>query len=587
MSLPDDLQLRLVETWEDAEAYMQWLSGLASRNWPIGCDTETGGLNWWRQDLRVIQFGDEHNGWTIPYEAWGGLAEETFRRWQGDIIFHNAKFDLHYLESNGFEVGRHRVHDSMLLAKVLDPHLSAGLKPCSDRWVDRRASAMSKSLDLQMMKHKWDWDTVPIKLPEYWAYAALDPVLTMHIWNHEQKHSRRWITDHAYLVDLGSAMFVLDMEQRGQPIDHDYCEYWATSLVNYADRLDAWTQDVFGAPPLSKDNDLIKYFQSQGVTFTKFTDKGNISIDKDSLESINHPLAEHVIAYRQATKQAGTYFQSWLDFADDDSRLHPSFWITGARTGRMSCSDPNLQNVPRSRRVRNGLVPKEGNVLVLADYDQIELRLMAHFSQSKPMIQAIHSGEDLHTYTAKLVYQVDEPTKEQRRIAKSSNFAKIYGAGIQKFADTAGTTFDEAKSFLAGYDREFPEVRGFQAKISDSARASAAESDDGLAHLTSEYINRQQVADPAQAYKLVNYLIQGTATDVLKMKMLDLGNTDLGDYTNVLIHDEIAFEVPKDEAEDFAKELPSVMEEHDAFDVPLSVGVEIVDRWGDKYEEDT
>lgn len=586
MPLPANLSLNLVDSLDDLHACWDWF--VREPHGPyLGCDTETGGLDWWRQPLRMVQFGDHNQGWAIPMEKWPGLVEEILRRWDGDLIFHNAKFDVHFLTRAGMPLKRHKIHDSMLLSRVIDPHLPAGLKAVSDRLIDPRASAMQRSLNEKMMKHHWDWDTVPWTLEEYWVYAALDPVLNCFIWDALQSRSEAQTYKTPYHVDLACSMVVCDMEQRGIMIDQPYCESWSTRLLSYEEQVALWARDVYGIENIGSDRQLVKFFEGLGIPLHRRTRSGNLSMDEETLAEINHPLAAQVLSYRHANKRRTTYFDPWLEFAGGDGRLHPSFNISGARTARMSCERPNLQNVPRSRMVRRGLIPKEGHVLVLADYDQIELRLMAHFADSKPMIEAIHAGEDLHTYTAKLVYKTDSPTKEQRRIAKHSNFAKIYGAGIAKFAKTAGVSEDEAALFLAGYDSNFPEVRRFQQQIQSAANASGAQSEDGLAHLEAPFIGRQQVADPSEAYKLVNYLIQGTAADVLKMKMIDLDLAGLGRYMTVPIHDELAFEVPENEVEEFVAELPKVMEDRTSFKVPLTAGIDVVRDWGAKYEEGT
>ncbi len=195
------------------------------------------------------------------------------------------------------------------------------------------------------------------------------------------------------------------------------------------------------------------------------------------------------------------------------------------------------------------------------------------------MIDAINAGEDYHGFTAKLVYHVSQFTPEQRRIAKHSNFAKIYGAGVAKFAETAQISVEEATTFITSYESMFPGITAFQNQYSNLTPDA-----DGNVRSYSPYVGRLQVAPGDQGYKLVNYLIQGEAADVLKMKLVELSNTDFGNYMTIPIHDEIAFDVPAEDAEEFAKELPSIMEERVSYPVPLTVGVEIVDRWGDKYD---
>ncbi len=572
-----DARLTLIATMDDVFDYRRWLETVAHER--IGCDTETTGFDWYRDDLRVVQFGDAEHGWVIPWDTWSGLVHWTFDTWKGNVVFHNAKFDLHFLKSNGVEVPRHQVHDTMLMRAVVSPERLKGLKPTAAELIHPLATAGEDALKRGMMKHGWDWRTVPIEFEPYWQYAALDPVLTCRIMDVLYP---KVADNKAYQLDLAVMLVVMDMECRGQLVDVGYVRQQSVILKTYEETLLRYASDTHGLTTLSRDKELIKWFTLRGVNFMKRTDRGNYSLDEEVLQSLvngGDAAAQVVLNYRRSVKKRKTYFDSWISFVDENDLLHPSFNMVGARTGRMSASRPNLQNVPRERYVRNGLIPHEGNKLVLADFDQIELRIMACRANERTMIDAINAGEDYHGFTAKLVYHVSQYTKEQRRIAKHSNFAKIYGAGIAKFAATAQITVEEATRFIASYESMFPGITAFQNEYSNLAPDA-----DGYIRSLSPYVGRLQVAPAGAGYKLVNYLIQGEAADVLKMKLVELSNTDYGDYMTIPIHDEIAFDVPAEDAEKFARGLPEIMEERVSYAVPLTVGVEIVDRWGDKYE---
>lgn len=561
-------QFTLVETLDDALNLKRWMG--ERRDW-LGVDTETGGLDWWREPLRMVQVGDAEHGWAIPFADWAGLVKEILGAYRGRMVFHNAKFDLHFLETNGVRLDRSLIHDSRAMAHILAPNLPSGLKPTSERLIHPAAGSGQSELKLAMMKGKWSWRTVPIDLPQYWVYAALDPVLTARL--AERLYPKIQASyQRVYDTEVAVAITLTDMERRGIKIDRELCETASDSLKLYVAQMDQWYLGNFGIKNPSSDREMIKFFQSQGHIFTKTTAKGNVSLDADALAEINHPAAEHLPAYRNALKFRSTYYEDFLDFADGDI-LHGSINPLGARTGRMSASRPNLQNVPRTK-VRNAFLARPGHKLLLADFDQIELRLMAHYAREEGMLDAVRQGEDLHTFIGRMIYGRDI-NKEERQITKAANFAKIYGAGAAKFGQTAGISTEEAKRFMTTYDSRFPGVRRFMNEM--TARVKRGE------EIVTPFLGRKQVAEADQAYKIVNYFVQGTAADVLKTKLVELSMTDSEQWMLIPIHDEIAFDVPEEYVEDVKQEVMTVMEDHTSFEIPLTVGGDVVTRWGAKY----
>lgn len=540
------------------------------REW-LGVDTETGGLDWWREPLRMVQVGDASHGWAIPFADWRGLVREILEPYNGRMVMHNSKFDLHFLETNGIRLDRSRLHDTRAMAHILNPHLPSGLKPTSERVIHPAAGAGQSELKLAMMKGKWDWRTVPLDLPAYWVYAALDPVLTARLaetlYPQIEASFKR-----VYETEVAVAVTLTDMERRGIKIDRDLCEKASVSLKNYEVLFERYALENFGIKNPSSDREVIRFFQAQGYVFNHVTAKGNISLDARALAEIDHPLAQNLPIYRKALKFRSTYYEDFLEFADGEI-LHGNINPLGARTGRMSASRPNLQNVPRSD-VRDAFVARPGHQLLLVDFDQVELRLMAHYAREEGMLTAVRDGEDLHSFIGKMIYGRDI-TQEERQITKAANFAKIYGAGAAKFGETAGIPTQEAQRFMATYDARFPGVRRFMDEM--TAKVKRGE------EIITPHLGRKQVAEPDQAYKIVNYYIQGTAADVLKLKLVELSMTDSEQFMLVPIHDEIAFDVPEEHIEDVKQEVMAVMEDHTSFDIPLTVGADVVDRWGEKY----
>jgi DNA polymerase-1 len=249
----------------------------------------------------------------------------------------------------------------------------------------------------------------------------------------------------------------------------------------------------------------------------------------------------------------------------------------------MSVSRPSLQNIPRTRLARWAFTAAEGNRLVLADFDQIEMRLLAHYAQEGAMIQAIRDGVDLHTFTAQRAYGVAEPTRAQRQVAKSSNFAILYGAGAAKFSETAGIPIHEGQAFLNMYREAFPGVAAFTRGVrSVGQRRLFAE---GEGYVTT-WGGRRLPSNPDKLFTLVNYLIQGSARDVMGSRMLAMASAGLDEYMTLPVHDEVVMDVPAGLVEDVVETIARVMPDNDSFAVPISAGVDVVDRWGEKYTDD-
>jgi DNA polymerase-1 len=318
------------------------------------------------------------------------------------------------------------------------------------------------------------------------------------------------------------------------------------------------------------------------------TEKNNISLDTDVLKSISSqnvwysPVADAVDRLRDLHKTRVTYFDSFLEFADSSNRIHTSINPMKAITARMSSERPNLQNIParkHGKMVRDSFLAGPGNKLISADFDQIEYRIMVSRAGEERLINAINGGQDLHTYMTSVVYKkpYEDVLPAERSVMKNATFAFLYGAGDAKFALMSGISVNDAVAFRHLYSVEFPAIDRYSQMIMQSARTS------GAARTT--YLGRNQVVvGRDKLYKLLNYVTQGEAGDVLKRKMVELSMTDAGKHMLLPIHDEILFEMPSEDAEEIKRIIEETMPENEAFDVPLSVGADIIDRWGNKYD---
>ncbi len=215
-----DLKLTLVDSFEHAEALLRWLG---NRRPVLGVDTETTGLDFWRDDLRVVQVGDLTHGWALPFPEWGGFAREVLSRYTEDMVMHNAKFDLHFLEKERFPIPRSQVHDTRVLAHLLDNDDRTSLKYLASKYVDRNADALESQLNTVMKDNHWGWHNVPTDHPAYWQYSALDPVITVALFDLMASDTRSSYLE-AYEIEMAAQQVLTDMETRGIRVDVTYAQ---------------------------------------------------------------------------------------------------------------------------------------------------------------------------------------------------------------------------------------------------------------------------------------------------------------------------------------------------------------------------
>jgi DNA polymerase-1 len=463
------------------------------------------------------------------------------------------------------------------MAHILNPNRSTSLKALGAAFLTPEAKRLQGTLQAAMAAQKWGWGDIPQDFPIYWGYAGVDCILTARIaekfWPEVEANYKA-----VYELEMETSRICSAMEMKGVQIDLPYCEEKYAQITDYCADVEFWCLENYGVRP-SETQAVASKLVKEGVDLAKTTPTGMWAMDKDVLEGLDHPLAKAVLGHRQKTKIGSTYFENFLSM-HDNGVLHPSINTLGAVTGRMSIQNPALQTLPRGSIVRDAFVSRPGFGWISADFDAIEMRLLAHFSEEQSMIDAINAG-DLHTETARLVF--GDPTidkKDPRRsLAKNAGFSKIYGAGLSKFAVTAGVSEEEAKTFLDAYDARFPGVKAFMRKVEHVANQRLSQ--DGSAYVKSP-LGRRHTAKKEKLYTLVNFLVQGTAADVFKRSLVDLDNAGFGEYLLLPIHDEVALELPSEQAKEAIPEIERIMTQTQ-WRVPLTVSAEgPFARWGDK-----
>ncbi|MNC01449.1 DNA polymerase I [compost metagenome] len=316
----------------------------------------------------------------------------------------------------------------------------------------------------------------------------------------------------------------------------------------------------------------------------RFTDKGNIKMDKDEmarLESLGVELVILVSTYRKNTKLLGTYAEGIYSQRDEEHKVHGSINQTEATTGRMSITKPALQTLPKKdKRIRRLFIPTQGYTLWFMDLDQIEYRLFAHYAQAKGLIEAIKNGHDVHAATAAIIYNkpIEDITEEERQAAKTVNFSLVYGQGDEATSISLKLNMIETRRFKATYFANIPEAEPFIKTVQKVVRARG---------FVRNFYGRRRRLKSDEAYKAPNALIQGCAADYIKNK-LALIYKYLKAYKRLtrlvnIVHDELIPEVHNTEEAYLVPRLRWLLSDFETFRVPITAGAEVGGpSWGEK-----
>jgi DNA polymerase-1 len=599
-----DVRLHLVEHIEDVHACLDWLDNLTTDR--IAFDTESTGLDKMHDRVRLVQFGDTQEGWSIELARWRGLVEEIIARWQkrGRFTAHNARFDTRMLSNEGIDIPLHLVDDTMILAHIADSTVSIGLKQQCAKHIDPRAAALQSQLDAVMHSGNYTWATIPITATgpcaAYWTYASLDVVITSRLWDFHAPN----VLAHAaksYDLELATSFLADRMEQLGIACDREYTQAKRTELHQLHEDLTKRGHDEFGVN-LGSSAQVVERLLADNVPLWKRTGEGAWSLDKFALEGIDHPLVQ-LLQYRsKAEKINSVYLKRFLQYSEYDGRIHPSInplgfneqkaGAFGVKTSRMSMSEPNLQQLTKAKKsdplsmiARNCIVASPDHTLLLFDFDQIELRIMTHFSKDPGLYEAFLADEDFFVTLTKKIYRDESITKEspERDLTKGYTYATLYGAGNDKLATTTKRPLAEIEKLAADFNGVYAGVPEHQQAI--QRLASQRYRDEGIGYVRSPLTGRRfQQHNPNLFYQLVNHQIQGVAAEIMKMKLLELDAAGLGDYLALVVHDEAIADVPDDVVPDVIATMQDVMNDDTLLSLPLTAGGATAKRWAMKVE---
>ncbi len=480
------------------------------------------------------------------------------------------------------------VHDSKAFYKTLSEYSVSGISCVFDTMLAAYClNSNRKSFTLSEIYLAYVGETMPTELEETVAVFELYEIMKPKITEEGAEHL-------LYDIELPTAKVLADMELVGVKVDTDGIKEYAKELSELADilreRIYCYAGEEFNIDSHKQLGDIL--FNKLGLPAQK-KNKTGYSTDAEVLNKLRgkHDIIEDILDYRQITKLISTYTDGLVALADSDSRIHTVFNQTGTSTGRLSSSEPNLQNIPvkteLGRRFRKYFIPKnEDYVIIDADYSQIELRLLAHISEDQTMISAFASGEDIHTSTAARVFgvDIDAVTPEQRKRAKAVNFGIVYGIGEYSLSEDLGISMAEARRYIESYLAGYPKVSEYLAGIKESAREHG--------YVTTMFGRRRYIPEIKASNKnlqhfgervAMNSPIQGSAADIIKLAMINTYNRlereGLDAKLILQVHDELLIESHKDCAE---KVLPLLVEEMEnviKLSVPLLVEAHIGENW--------
>ncbi len=586
---------RIVRPGKELEA----VSAEARRAGFFVVDTETTGLDPLTADLVGVSLAwKEGEAVYLPCEDKTALLDALRPLLEDASVAkggQNAKYDLQVLETHGVKV-RNVAFDTMIASYLLDPGRGIhNLYAMALRHLGIRKIATEELIG----KGKEQISMAEVPVEKVARYAAEDADCTFRLVQffrpRLEAESLKKLFDE---VEMPLVPVLVAMERHGVRIDADYLRAMSEEMGGMGERLAKEIQVLAGEEfnvnsPKQLGPILFEKLQIQKGSRRRLRKtKTGYSTDARTLEDYaDQPIVAQLLEYREVTKLKSTYVDALpLLVHPVTGRIHSSFNQTVAATGRLSSADPNLQNIPirteMGRRIRRAFVPDEGCLLMSADYNQIELRLMAHLSGDERLREVYRRGGDVHAETAARMFslEVGEVTRDQRGRAKAINFGILYGMGPQRLSRDLKISMDEARAFLDAYFREFPGVRRYQEATVANARAEG--------YVMTLLGRRRAIPDidsgdpPVRANAenmAMNTPLQGTAADLIKVAMIRiherLGAGGFRARMILQVHDELLFEAPEAEIEILKPMVKREMEGALTLDVPVVVDVGVGRNW--------
>ena len=567
----------------------------------VALDTETTGLDSMNDSLVGFSFAyEDEKGYYVPLaHTYLGVGEQISKEigvralrqiLDFKIVGHNLKFDLKfiypYLGIKAYEP----YADSMLLAWLVNSEKPVGLDKQAELYFNHKMISFKDTV-------KKGENFSSVALEDAANYAAEDALITLKLYYRLLEQLKLQDAEHliaeAKEIEFPFIQTLIEMEDEGIKIDTAFLEEFKAETEIL---LDSLRQKIYalagGEFNINSTKQLgVVLFETLELPVGKKTKTG-YSTDEKVLNGLYdaHDIIPALLEYREVFKLYSTYIDPLLTLglSAEDRRIHTSFLQTGTATGRLSSKNPNLQNIPvrspMGAKIRKAFVASEGKTLIGIDYSQIELRLLAHFSQDATLLDAFAHDKDIHRQTAVAIFG-EEEADAKRNVAKTVNFGLLYGMGPKKLSVDIGVSTKEAKEIIEAYFENFPTVKTFLRSIADGAKE--------IGYVETLLKRRRyfnfETAPPmmkaAYERESVNTVFQGSAADLIKISMNEIIKVIKKEHLNakmlLQIHDELIFEVNENEAEVLAERFKNIMENIYTLDVPLRSSVNIGNNWSE------
>ncbi len=598
------------ETVLTQKDFDRWLKRIEKASL-VAVDTETTSLDYMRAEIVGISFavkageaayvpvGHDYPGAPAQLprdevlQALRGFLEDPERRKVG----HHLKYDAHVIARYGIQLAG-MAFDSMLESYVLN---SVATRHDMDSTASHYLGVATIHFEDVAGRGAKQLTFNQIDLDQASPYAAEDADITLrlheHLWAELQKIPS--LRDLYLEIEQPLVPVLLGMEEAGVLIDREMLRKQSSELAKKMQQLEKKAHDLAGGPfNLGSPKQLQEIlFEQQGLPVVRKTPKGQPSTAEDVLQelAIDYELPQVILEYRGVAKLKSTYTDKLpLQIAAGTGRVHTSYHQAVAATGRLSSTDPNLQNIPirtpEGRRIRQAFIAPEGRLLLAADYSQIELRIMAHLSADAGLVSAFADDLDIHRATAAEVFSMalNEVTADQRRSAKAINFGLMYGMSAFGLGKQLGIPRSEAQNYIDLYFDRYPGVKAFMDEIKERARSAGyVETLFGrrlyLPEINDRNVQRRQYAERSA----INAPMQGTAADIIKKAMIAvhrwIEDEKVPARMIMQVHDELVFEVDENECDAVRDRIVALMSHAAELSVALKVDAGVGRNWDEAH----
>jgi DNA polymerase-1 len=512
-------------------------------------------------------------------------------------IFHNAKYDCVILKR--FKVNTVSFQDTLLMSFFVNNGLTKhNLEDLYYYYFGEEKEKFKDVIKNESKRKYKDFSEVPLELAT--NYAAHDAYATHQLYEALQEQISQSPDSYIYYdIDKKLSLVLQEVEKNGCKIDLKFLTKLEKDLNKEIEKIESKIFKIAGEEfNIGSPKQLTEIFKKLDVKVTKKTKAGDFQTNVkvlEQLESDGVEIASHILKWRQYSKLVSTYTSSLAERADANDRVHSTFNIAATITGRLSSSEPNLQNIPIrteiGKKIRTAFIAEKGHELYSFDYSQIELRVLCEACEDPNLLKAFQEDQDIHQSTGQLVFNKKEINDNDRRMAKIINFGIIYGISQYGLAKQLGVSNADAKLFIDNYFQKFPNINDFMKETTDNAKK--------LGYVENLFGRKSHIKDiNAKNFMLrsfaerqaINAPIQGTASELIKIAMLEihqyLKKNNLKSKMTSQVHDELLFEIHKDEKDIITKIIQLMEESHQrykSFKTPIKVDFGGGSNWGEAH----